>query len=65
MQDDSGFITYDIFKERTVRIRFQQLKDKPVTLVFETSAGEMIASKEAGKDSQVTKPTIIKFRQPE
>ena len=65
MQQDSGFITYDIFKDRTVRIRFHQLNDKPVSLVFETTAGEMIASKEVGKDSQLAKPSIIKFRLPE
>jgi CubicO group peptidase (beta-lactamase class C family) len=64
MQYDSGFITYDIFKERIVRIRFRQSKDKPVTLVFETDAGEMIATKIAGKDPQVAKPSIIKFRLP-
>jgi hypothetical protein len=65
MQDAFGFITYDIFKERTVRIRFKQLKNKSVALVFETNAGEMIASKEVSKDAQVAKPSIIKFRQPE
>jgi hypothetical protein len=65
VQDARGFISYDIFKERTVRIRFNQLKNKSVALVFEMNAGEMIASKEVGKDAQVTKPSIIKFRQPE
>ena len=65
VQQDSGFITYDIFKDRTVRIRFQQLKDKPVTLVFETNQGEMIAVKETGKNAPLAKPSIIKFKRPE
>jgi hypothetical protein len=62
IQDASGFITYDIFKERTVRIWFKQLKNKSAALVFQTNAGEMIASK---VDTPVAKPTLIKFRQPE
>jgi len=65
VQDAGGFISYDIFKERTVKIRFKQLKNKSVALVFETNAGEMIASKEVGNDPQVAKPSIIRFRQPE
>jgi CubicO group peptidase (beta-lactamase class C family) len=62
VQQDSGFISYDIFKERITRIKFRQIKNKPVALVFETDAGEVIASKEAGKNLNVHRPSIIKFQ---
>jgi len=37
IRQDSGFVSYDIFKDRTIRIRFRELKNKPRQLIFETN----------------------------
>jgi CubicO group peptidase (beta-lactamase class C family) len=61
IQQDSGFVSYDIFKDRTVKIRFRELKTKPMLLIFETNKGDVITSKAVSKDRQMNKPSIIKF----
>jgi CubicO group peptidase (beta-lactamase class C family) len=61
IQQDSGFITYDIFKDRTVKIKFRELPNKPMELVFETNEGEVICIKEVGKAAQIKKRSVIKI----
>ncbi len=62
VQADNGFVSYDLFKDRTIRIHFVQEKDKPGRMVFLSNTGEEIASISADKDSHVPKPSVIKYQ---
>jgi CubicO group peptidase (beta-lactamase class C family) len=61
---DSGFLTYDIFKDRSTNIRFQQLNNQPMNLVLVTKMGEVIAQKIPYKNLELKRPLVFKFLLP-